>query len=40
MAEKVDVVLVGIGGYGEAYVSALLDEAQGNRCKIVGAVDP
>lgn len=40
MAEKVDVVLVGIGGYGEAYVSALLDEAQGQRCKIVGAVDP
>jgi predicted dehydrogenase len=40
MAETVDVVLVGIGGYGEAYVSALLDEAQGQRCKIVGAVDP
>ena len=40
MPDPVTVVLVGIGGYGEAYVSALLDEAQGARCKIVGAVDP
>lgn len=40
MAEPVTLVLVGIGGYGEAYLSALLDEAQGARCRIVGAVDP
>ena len=40
MADPVKVLLVGIGGYGEAYVSALLDEEQGRRCTIVGAVDP
>jgi predicted dehydrogenase len=40
MAEPVTVVLVGIGGYGEVYLSALLDEPQGARCRIVGAVDP
>ena len=40
MPGPVTVLLVGIGGYGEAYVSALLDEAQGARCRIVGAVDP
>jgi len=40
MADPVSVVLVGIGGYGEEYVSALLDEEQGKRCKIVGVVDP
>ncbi|MFH1763914.1 MAG: Gfo/Idh/MocA family oxidoreductase, partial [Gemmatimonadota bacterium] len=34
------VVLVGIGGYGEVYLSALLDEPQGAQCRIVGAVDP
>ncbi|MGD2154527.1 MAG: Gfo/Idh/MocA family oxidoreductase [Gemmatimonadales bacterium] len=40
MAEPVTIVLVGIGGYGEVYLSALLDEPQGARCRIVGAVDP
>jgi predicted dehydrogenase len=40
MAEPVTVVLVAIGGYGEVYLSALLDEPQGARCRIVGAVDP
>jgi predicted dehydrogenase len=40
MHEPVTVLLMGIGGYGEVYVSALLDEDQGKRCKIVGAVDP
>jgi predicted dehydrogenase len=40
MADPVKVLLVGIGGYGEAYISALLDEEQGKRCRIVGAVDP
>jgi predicted dehydrogenase len=34
------VLLVGIGGYGELYLSALLDEPQGAACRIVGAVDP
>jgi predicted dehydrogenase len=40
MADPVTILLMGIGGYGEAYVSALLDENQGKRCRIVGAVDP
>ncbi len=40
MAGQTTVVLVGIGGYGELYLSALLDEPQGSRCRIVGAVDP
>ncbi|MGD2215372.1 MAG: Gfo/Idh/MocA family oxidoreductase [Gemmatimonadales bacterium] len=40
MAEPVTVVMVGIGGYGEVYLSALLDELQSTRCRIVGAVDP
>jgi predicted dehydrogenase len=40
MVEHVTLVLVGIGGYGEVYLSALLDEPQGARCHIVGAVDP
>ncbi|UCG86469.1 MAG: Gfo/Idh/MocA family oxidoreductase [Gemmatimonadota bacterium] len=40
MHDGVSVVLVGIGGYGEVYLSALLDEPQGARCRIAGAVDP
>jgi len=40
MADQTTVVLVGIGGYGELYLSALLDEPPGSRCRIVGAVDP
>jgi len=40
MTHRTTVVLVGIGGYGELYLSALLDEPQGSRCRIVGAVDP
>jgi predicted dehydrogenase len=40
MAEPVTVVLVGIGGYGEVYLAALLDEPQGAGCRISGAVDP
>jgi len=40
MGGPVTVVLVGIGGYGEVYLSALLDEPEGARCRIVGAVDP
>lgn len=40
MANAVTVVLVGIGGYGEVYLSALLTEPNAERCRIVGAVDP
>jgi predicted dehydrogenase len=40
MDDRVSVALVGIGGYGEVYLSALLDEPRGARCRIVGAVDP
>jgi predicted dehydrogenase len=40
MNEPVTAVLVGLGGYGEVYLSALLDEPQVARCNIVGAVDP
>jgi len=40
MTDHVKVVLIGLGGYGEVYLSALLDEAHGSRCRIVGAVDP
>ncbi len=40
MDERVTLVLVGIGGYGEVYLSALLDEPQGRECVIAGAVDP
>ena len=40
MTDPVPVVLVGVGGYGEVYLSSLLDEPLGRRCHIVGAVDP
>ena len=40
MGAPVTVVLVAIGGYGQVYLSALLDEPKGARCRIVGAVDP
>ena len=40
MTHRTTVVLVGIGGYGEFYLSALLDEPRASRCRIVGAVDP
>jgi len=36
----VSVVLVGAGGYGEVYLSALLDEREGARSQLVGVVDP
>jgi predicted dehydrogenase len=36
----VSIVLVGIGGYGEVYLSPLLDDPRGAGCEIVGAVDP
>jgi len=40
MSDNTTVVLVGIGGYGELYLSSLLDEPLGSSCRIVGAVDP
>jgi predicted dehydrogenase len=40
MAAPVSVVLVGIGGYGEMYLSALLDYPSPTACRLVGAVDP
>jgi predicted dehydrogenase len=40
MAEPSSVALVGIGGYGEVYLSALLDDQRSDRARIVGAVDP
>ena len=40
MTDQTTVVLVGIGGYGELYLSALLDEPQEMSCHIMGAVDP
>jgi len=40
MKDRVKVVLVGIGGYGEVYLSPLLDHPEGARCEIAGAVDP
>jgi predicted dehydrogenase len=36
----VSVLLVGLGGYGEVYLDALLDEPRGAGCRIVGGVDP
>lgn len=40
MTDPVSVLVVGLGGYGEVYLSALLDEEEGRRCTIVGGVDP
>lgn len=36
----VTVLLVGIGGYGQTYVNALLDQPQPERACLVGVVDP
>lgn len=40
MTSPVAVVLVGLGGYGEVYLSPLLDDPRGVGCRIVGGVDP
>ncbi|MGD2123111.1 MAG: Gfo/Idh/MocA family oxidoreductase [Gemmatimonadota bacterium] len=40
MTDRIRVALIGIGGYGEVYLSSLLDEPEGARCEIVGVVDP
>jgi len=39
MSREVRVVLVGIGGYGQVYVNAMLDSADDKNARIVGAVD-
>ncbi len=39
-SETVRVMLAGIGGYGESYVDALLNLAQGKNIRLVAAVDP
>ena len=39
-AAPLRVVLVGLGGYGEVYLDALLDDPRGAGCRIVGGVDP
>jgi len=38
--EPVSVVVVGIGGYGEVYLSALVEEVRRGRCCLTAAVDP
>jgi len=38
--ETVNVVLIGIAGYGETYVDALLNHAQGRNIRLAAAVDP
>ncbi len=40
MSERVRVVLVGLGGYGQGYAAAALDHAQALGIELVGAVDP
>ena len=40
MARPVSVLLVGIGGYGETYVEAMLKEGEGHGCRLAGVVDP
>ncbi len=40
MTDPIRVALIGIGGYGEVYLSALLDEPGGAECEVVGVVDP
>ena len=39
MSHKVTIVLVGIGGHGEYYLSALLDQSEGKNIELVGAVE-
>lgn len=40
MPEPATIVLAGIGGYGEVYLAALLDEPAHTACRLVAAVDP
>lgn len=40
MRDPITLALVGIGGYGNSYVSALLDSPDQQRFRVAGAVDP
>lgn len=40
MAERVEIALVGVGGYGSNYVSAILRDADAHNVSIVAAIDP
>ncbi|MFH1748884.1 MAG: Gfo/Idh/MocA family oxidoreductase [Planctomycetota bacterium] len=40
MAQPVSILLVGVGGYGKIYLSALLDQPNEARFQLVGVVDP
>jgi predicted dehydrogenase len=40
MKEPVSIVLVGIGGMGSVYLASLLQNIEGGRYRLVGAVDP
>ena len=40
MNGPVSLILVGIGGYGEVYLSALGEEVRRGRCRLAAAVDP
>src|SRR5207253_7887978 len=40
MPDVISIALVGIGGYGNSYVSALLDAPNRDEFRIVGAIDP
>ncbi len=38
--EKISVLLIGIGGYGNNYVRAMLEEGEAHNAEIAGVVDP
>jgi len=40
MSKDISVLLVGIGGYGNNYVKAMLEDGEIHRAKLVGVVDP
>lgn len=40
MPEPISIVLVGLGGYGQVYLAALLDQRDDTRFRVVGGVDP
>jgi len=40
MSKEISVLLIGIGGYGNNYIRAILEEGEIHRAKLVGVVDP
>jgi predicted dehydrogenase len=40
MPEPISIVLVGLGGYGQVYLAALLDQRDDTRFRVVAGVDP